>query len=668
MDKQQIKQRIEELRKNIEKYNYEYYVLDRPTISDYQFDLLMKELIELEEKHPEFITPDSPSQKVGGEPLDHFDKVEHQIPLLSLSNAFNENDLYDFDRRVRQAVPGHDINYMVELKIDGLAVSLRYENGIFVRGATRGDGVIGEDITQNLKTIRSLPLRLKEPVTIEVRGEVFLPKKEFERINAQRKEKGEQLFANPRNAAAGSLRQLDPKIAAERALDIFLYGIGTVEGIELSSHSEGLNYLEKLGLKVNKERHLFDNIEDVIEYVKVWTDKRPNLPYEIDGMVIKVDSYEIQNKMGVTAKSPRWAIAYKFPAEEAITILEDIEVNVGRTGVITPTAILKPISLAGTIVKRASLHNEDMIREKGLMLGDHVIVKKAGDIIPEVVAVLKEKRTGKETIFQMPTNCPACNSQLVRIEGEVALRCINPNCPAQILEGIIHFVSRDAMNIEGLGEKVVAQLFGKGLIHSVADLYSLTKEDLLPLERMGEKSTQNLLEALERSKGNSLEKLIFGLGIRHVGAKAAKVLAIRYKTMKNLMEAKEEDLVAIDEIGPKMANSIVTFFSKPEVKEIIQKLEKYGINMVFKGVHFEGNNKDSIFSDKTIVLTGTLQQMTRNEAAERLEALGAKVTNSVTKKTDLLIVGDKAGSKLKKAQSLGIRILSEEEFINELKK
>lgn len=670
MDKQQANKRIEELRKTINEHSYRYYVQDQPTITDQEYDQLMQELIAIEAEYPELITPDSPTQRVGGVPLDQFQKVEHRIPLLSLGNAFNEQDLYEFDRRVRQAVGGEQVNYMVELKIDGLAVSLTYENGLFVRGATRGDGTIGEDITQNLKTIRSLPLRLKDPVTIEVRGEAYLPKKEFQRINKQREQNGEPLFANPRNAAAGSLRQLDPKVAAERALDLFLYGIGSIEGIELKSHSEGLNFLEQLGLKVNPERRLFSSMEEVIQFIQGWTEKRPHLPYEIDGMVIKVDSYELQQRLGFTAKSPRWAIAYKFPAEEVVTVLEAIEVSVGRTGVITPTAILKPVNVAGTTVKRASLHNEDMIREKGIMLGDHVIVKKAGDIIPEVVAVLPERRTGKEQPYHMPTQCPACESDLIRLEGEVALRCINPKCPAQILEGIIHFVSREAMNIEGLGEKVVAQLFEQGLVHSVADLYTLRKEDLLPLERMGEKSVQNLLEAIEKSKENSLEKLLFGLGIRLVGAKAAKVLAQKYGTMDDLAKASEEELKAIDEIGPKMADSIVTFFRSPEVQETIQRLKEQGLNMTYKGPRLEESTAttDSIFYGKTVVLTGTLEQMTRQEAAEKLEALGAKVTNSVTKKTDFVIAGEKAGSKLTKAHELGITVLTEEDILFHLQK
>ncbi|GAB7387752.1 NAD-dependent DNA ligase LigA [Bacillaceae bacterium] len=666
MDKAQAKKRIEELREVINEHNYNYYVKDQPTISDQEYDRLLRELIELEEKFPEFLTPDSPSQKVGGEPLPYFEKVVHPVPMLSLGNAFDEGELRDFDRRVRQGTGAERVRYVCELKIDGLAVSLRYEDGLFVRGATRGDGTTGEDITQNLKTIRSLPLRLKKPLTLEVRGEAFMPKKAFERLNEERAKKGEPLFANPRNAAAGSLRQLDPKIAAERSLDLFVYGIGMLEGVTLESHSEGLALLEELGFKVNPERRVFDAIEEVIAFVQGWAAKRATLPYEIDGMVIKVDSLALQQKLGFTAKSPRWAIAYKFPAEEAVTILEDIEVNVGRTGAVTPTAILAPVSLAGTTVRRASLHNEDIIREKGLMIGDHVIVRKAGDIIPEVVGVLAEKRTGKERPFAMPTHCPECHSELVRLAGEVALRCVNPKCPAHIREGLIHFASRDAMNIEGLGEKVVTQLFAHGLVKSFADLYELKREELLQLERMGEKSVDNLLAAIEASKKNSVERLIFGLGIRFVGAKAAKVLAQEFGTLDRLVEATEEELLRIGEIGPKMAESIRAYFDNPDVRETLARLKRNGVNFAYKGPRPQGAKADSPFAGKTVVLTGTLESMSRKEAAERIEALGGKVAGSVSKNTDLVIAGEKAGSKLDKAQQLGIPVLDEAAFLQML--
>ncbi|MFD2445157.1 NAD-dependent DNA ligase LigA [Bacillus sp. CGMCC 1.16607] len=668
MGARQTEDRVIELQNLLNQYNYQYHVLDKPTVPDAEYDQLLRELVELEQQFPDLQTPDSPTQRVGGAVLDSFKKVEHRTPMLSLGNAFNEADLKDFDRRIRGMI-SEDISYVCELKIDGLAVSLRYENGLFIQGATRGDGSVGEDITANLKTIKSIPLRLTEPVSLEVRGEVFMPKKSFEALNKMKAENGEELAANPRNAAAGSLRQLDSKIAASRNLDVYLYSIADVGGLEIISHSEGLNYLEKLGFKTNQERRKFDKIEEVIEFVESWVEKRPHLPYEIDGMVVKVDSLEQQEQLGMTAKSPRWATAYKFPAEEVVTVLKDIELSVGRTGVVTPTAILEPVKVAGTTVGRASLHNEDLIREKDIKIGDYVVIKKAGDIIPEVVNVLPERRTGEEKEFQMPTHCPECESDLIRLEEEVALRCINPKCPAQIREGLIHFVSRDAMNIDGLGEKVISQLFQEKLIEDVADLYHLTKEQLLGLERMGEKSVTNLLSAIEASKGNSLEKLLFGLGIRHVGAKAAKTLAQQFESMDRLSAATEEELTAVNEIGEKMANSIVTYFENEEVHELVAELKTAGVNMDYKGpkpvIAAESN---SIFAGKTVVLTGKLEQLSRNEAKDKLEALGAKIAGSVSKKTDIVIAGEDAGSKLTKAQELGIEIWSEEKMLEELRK
>lgn len=666
MDRKTAQNRIEQLKEIINKHNYLYYVKDDPQISDQEYDQLMRELIELETSFPELRTDDSPTQRVGGEPLPHFEKVEHRTPMLSLGNAFSLDDLKDFDRRVKERAADRSIAYVCELKIDGLAVSLRYENGLFVQGATRGDGAVGEDITQNLKTIRSLPLRLSEPVSIEVRGEAFMSKKSFERLNRSRQERGEPLFANPRNVAAGSLRQLDPKLAAARDLDIFLHGIGYIESDRLTSHSEALDYLEKLGFKVNPERRRCQTIEEVIEFVETWTPKRNELPYEIDGLVVKVDSFALQRELGSTARNPRWAIAYKFPAEEAITTLEAIEVSVGRTGVVTPTAILRPVRLAGTTVGRASLHNEDIIREKGLMLGDQVIVRKAGDIIPEIVGVLAERRTGTERPFEMPTHCPECDSELVRLEDEVALRCVNPACPAHIREGIIHFVSRNAMNIDGLGERLITQLFNRKLVESVADLYYLDREELLKLERMGEKSVDNLLNGIERSKQNSLERLVFGLGIRLVGEKAARTLSQHFLTIDNLMRARAEDLVAIDEIGPKMADSVVAYFQNEQVKETIERLRAAGVNMEYKGPRPDEIDSDSPFAGKTVVLTGTLEKMTRKEAQAAIEARGGKVSGSVSSKTDLLVAGEKAGSKLTRAQQLNVKIVTEDEFLDML--
>ncbi|MCM3478376.1 NAD-dependent DNA ligase LigA [Caldibacillus thermoamylovorans] len=656
------KKRVDELHKLLNQYGYEYYVLDKPSVPDSEYDKRMQELIALETEFPQLKTPNSPTQRIGGEVLEGFQKVRHRIPMLSLANAFNEADLRDFDRRVRQTVG--DTAYVCELKIDGLAVSLRYENGVFVQGSTRGDGTVGEDITVNLRTVRSIPLQLTEKVTIEVRGEVFMPKRSFAKLNKEREENGEILFANPRNAAAGSLRQLDPKIAASRNLDVFLYAIGENHLELIERHSEGLNYLDRLGLKTNQERRLCSTIDDVLEYIKEWQEKRPDLPYEIDGIVVKVDRYDQQEKLGTTVKSPRWAIAYKFPAEEVMTKLIGIDLSVGRTGVVTPTGILEPVRVAGTTVQRASLHNEDLIKEKDIRIGDYVIVKKAGDIIPEVVRSVPEKRTGKENPFAMPTHCPACGSELVRLEGEVALRCINPKCPAQIREGLIHFVSRNAMNIDGLGEKVITQLFQENLVADVADIYKLTKDQLIQLERMGEKSVQNLLTAIEASKESSLERLLFGLGIRHVGAKAAKILAQTYEHIDRLMDAKEEELQAITDIGEKMANSIVTYFQAPEVKELIDELKSLGVNVTYKWERPQNiADIESPVAGKTIVLTGKLTNLSRNEAKEKLEQLGATVTGSVSKKTDIVIAGADAGSKLEKAQSLDIEIWSEEQFL-----
>ncbi|KZE64774.1 DNA ligase (NAD(+)) LigA [Fictibacillus phosphorivorans] len=668
MNEEHAKKRILELRDMLEKYNYEYHVLDKPSVPDAEYDQLMKELIELENNHPELHDEHSPTSRVGGAVLDFFEKVEHTVPMLSLGNAFNDQDLRDFDRRVRDGV-GSNVSYVAELKIDGLAVSLTYEDGRFIRGATRGDGTIGEDITNNLKTIRSIPFKLKDPVMLEVRGEAFMPKKSFQKLNAHREEEGQELFANPRNAAAGSLRQLDPKIAASRNLDIFLYGVGRLEGHSVDSHDESLTYLSQLGFKTNPEWKKCNTIEEVIEYVNSWQEKRPDLPYEIDGIVIKVNSLYQQEELGFTAKNPRWAIAYKFPAEEVVTKLEGIELNVGRTGVVTPTALLQPVLVAGTTVKRASLHNEDLIREKDIKIGDYVVVKKAGDIIPEVVNVITERRTGEETDFNMPTECPECDSKLERLDGEVALRCLNPQCPAQIREGFIHFVSRNAMNIDGLGEKVVAQLFKEKLIENFADLFKLKRDKLLELERMGEKSVDNLLAAIEKSKENSLERLLFGLGIRHVGAKAAKTIAQRFEYMDALMTASKEELLAVEEIGEKMADSIVLYFSKPEVKELMEELRDLGMNMEYKGPKLvKVEDLDTPFAGKTVVLTGKLSILTRNEAKEQLERLGAKVTGSVSKNTDMLIAGEDAGSKLDKAKTLGIEIWDEQKLVDELNK
>ncbi|MGG0464918.1 NAD-dependent DNA ligase LigA [Priestia aryabhattai] len=668
MEFETAKSRVQELRDVLNQYGYEYYVLDQPSVPDAEYDKLMNELIEIEESFPELKTADSPTQRIGGQVLDAFEKVQHQTSMLSLGNAFNEEDLRDFDRRVRQAVED-EFSYVCELKIDGLAVSLRYEDGYLVLGATRGDGTTGENITENLKTIRSIPLRIKEPLSMEVRGEAFMPRKSFEALNEAKMERDEVPFANPRNAAAGSLRQLDPKIAAKRNLDIFVYAMTDTGELEIDSHSESLNLLDDLGFKTNKERQTCETMDDVIAYIESWQTKRPELSYDIDGIVVKVDSFDQQTELGTTAKSPRWAIAYKFPAEEVVTKLVNIELTVGRTGVITPTAILEPVQVAGTTVQRASLHNEDLIREKDIRIGDYVVVKKAGDIIPEVVNVIEEKRTGEEQEFTMPTHCPECESELVRLEGEVALRCINPSCPAQIREGLIHFVSRNAMNIDGLGEKVISQLFREQLIKDVADIYTLTKQQLIELERMGEKSADNLIAAIEASKENSLERLLFGLGIRHVGAKAAKTLAQHFETIDKLTKATYDELVAINEIGAKMADAIVAYFTQEEVQELIHELKEYGVNLTYKGPKLVSvENVDSVFAGKTVVLTGKLEQLSRNEAKAQIEALGGKVTGSVSKKTDLVVAGEEAGSKLTKANELEIEVWDEARLLTELNK
>lgn len=662
----EIEQRIAELNKLLHEYGHAYYVLDKPVVADSVYDQLLHELIALEEANPSLIYPDSPTQRVGGAVVEGFKKVTHDYPMLSLSNAFNEADLQEFDRKVRQAIGDH-FSYVCELKIDGLAISLKYENGVFVQGATRGDGVVGEDITANLKTIRAIPLRLKEPITIEVRGEAYMPKKSFEKLNAQRADNGEELFANPRNAAAGSLRQLDPKIAASRQLSTFIYAIGgdgEVYGID--GHAEMLDYLEGLGFPSNKERQRCSTIEEVMAFIEQWTENRPKLAYEIDGIVIKVDRYAQQDELGYTAKSPRWAIAYKFPAEEVVTTLLDIDLTVGRTGVVTPTAILTPVQVAGTTVQRASLHNEDLIRDKDIRLGDTVIIRKAGDIIPQVVGVLIEQRPEDSVPFVMPKNCPVCDSELIRIEGEVALRCVNPACFAQIAESIKYFVSRNAMNIDGLGDKVVEQLLRADLIHDVSDLYHLTVEQLVELERMGEKSATNLVNAIQASKENSMERLLIGLGIRHVGEKAAKIVSEEFGSMEAVMAATEDQLVAIYEIGDKMASSLVEYFSNEDARAVIGRLAEAGVNMTYKGKKVEVAIGESPFAGKTIVLTGKLEQLTRNEAKAKIEELGGTVTGSVSKKTDLVIAGADAGSKLAKAEQLGIEVWNEENLIEQL--
>ncbi|UXR38808.1 NAD-dependent DNA ligase LigA [Staphylococcus simulans] len=653
--------RVETLHRLLNQYNHEYYVMDNPSVPDSEYDKLLHELIHIEEEHPEFKTEDSPTVRVGGEAQATFNKVRHDTPMLSLANAFNEEDLRRFDARVREHAG--KVEYMCELKIDGLAVSLKYENGRFVQGLTRGDGTIGEDITENLRTIRAIPLKIKKPLTFEVRGEAFMPKASFERLNKEKEEAGEQAFANPRNAAAGSLRQLDSKLAAKRRLSIFLYSVNDFTNFHATSQSEALDELDELGFKTNQNRKRESDIEGVLEYIKYWTEKRQDLSYDIDGIVIKVNDLEEQDELGYTQKSPRWAIAYKFPAEEVVTTLHDIELSVGRTGVVTPTAVLEPVRVAGTTVSRASLHNEDLIHEKDIRIGDSVVIKKAGDIIPEVVRSLPDRRPEGTETYHMPTHCPSCGHELVRLDGEVALRCINPKCPAQLVEGMIHFVSRQAMNIDGLGTKLIMQLYDNEIIKDVADLYYLTKDDLLPLERMGEKKADNLLNAIEASKENSFEHLLFGLGIRHLGVKASQVIAERFDNMERLFEVTEEELLEIHDIGDKLATSLITYLNNEDIIALIDKLRAKNVNMKYKGIRTSEIESDSEFNGLTVVLTGKLHNMTRTEASKWLEAQGAKTTSSVTKNTDLVIAGEDAGSKLKKAEKLGTEIWSEADFI-----
>lgn len=658
---QDVKKRVEKLHDLLNQYSYEYYVQDNPSVPDSEYDKLLHELIEIEEKYPEFKSTDSPTVRVGGEAQSSFEKVNHDTPMLSLGNAFNEEDLRKFDQRIRDSIG--QVEYMCELKIDGLAVSLKYENGRFVQGLTRGDGTTGEDITENLRTIHAIPLKIKEPLNFEVRGEAYMPRRSFIHLNNEKEQNGEQPFANPRNAAAGSLRQLDSKLAAKRKLSVFLYSVNDLTEFNATTQSEALEELDQLGFKTNQERERVSDIEGVLNYIEKWTSKRESLSYDIDGIVIKVNDLSQQEEMGYTQKSPRWAIAYKFPAEEVITKLLDIELSIGRTGVVTPTAILEPVKVAGTTVSRASLHNEDLIHERDIRIGDRVVIKKAGDIIPEVVKSILDRRPNESEIYHMPTHCPSCGHELVRIEGEVALRCINPKCQAQLIEGLIHFVSRQAMNIDGLGTKIIHQLYENQLIKDVADIFYLKEEDLLPLERMGKKKVDNLLLAIEKSKEQSLEHLLFGLGIRHLGVKASQVLAERYETMDQLFKVTESELIEIQDIGDKLAQSVVTYLENSDIRSLIEKLSNKNVNMSYKGIKTTEIDGHPDFSGKTIVLTGKLEQMTRNEASEWLKMQGAKVTNSVTKSTDIVIAGEDAGSKLAKAEKYGTEIWTEAAFI-----
>ncbi len=658
------KQRVKELTETLEKYNYEYYVLDNPSVSDAEYDRLMQELIAIEKEHPELISPLSPTQRVGGQVQDEFKKVTHQRMMLSLANAFNEDDLYDFDRKVREVIGGDKVTYMAEMKIDGLGMSLVYNKNLQY-AATRGDGTVGEDVTSNVITIKSIPSHIDVEGDLEIRGEVFMPKKSLNKLNEERAKTGEPLFANARNAAAGSIRQLDSAIAASRGLDAFWYYFVNARDFGIRYHSESLDFADKLGFKTNKERRLCHGIDEVIVYIKEYTIKRPDLPYDIDGVVIKVDDMNLYDKLGYTAKTPRWAIAYKFPPEEVITKLTDIIFTVGRTGKITPNAVLEPVRVAGSTVQRATLHNEDFIKEKGLMVGDYVVLRKAGDVIPEVVRPVENRRDGTQVAFEMITNCPECGMPLVK--KDAMHFCVNPECPAKQIESIIHFASKDAMDIEGMGEKVVEQFFNQGFFTNIAEIYKLMdhRDDVIALDGWQSKSIDNLIDAIDKSKANSVEKLLFGLGIKEVGAKMAKTLSRIFGNLDALASATEEDLLEIPDVGPVVARSIVNWFASEHNKELIEQLRAEGLNFNFLGSISKAAN--SYFSGKTVVLTGTLDSMGRKEATDILENLGAKVTGSVSKATDAVVAGHDAGSKLDKAQALGITVLSESEFLELIK-
>lgn len=655
-----IEKRIDELVKLLNKASYEYYALDNPTITDQEYDSLMDELIRLETQNPSLVRSDSPTVKIGTEVISEFKKVTHEIPMMSLGDIFNEEEVIAFDEKVRKIVPNP--KYVCELKIDGLSVSLLYKNGRLVRGATRGDGTVGEDITHNVRTIKNVPLSLPEDIDIEVRGEIYMPKSSFESLNKERREKNEKEFANPRNAAAGSVRQLDSKIASSRNLSTFMYHIPEPDKYNLSNQYDSLEFMKKLTFTVNPNIVLVDSIDAVMEYINYWDKQRKELPYEIDGIVIKVNNYNDQRKLGVTAKVPKWAIAYKFPAEEVLTKVKDIEFCVGRTGKITPRADLDPVRLAGSIVRSATLNNQDYIKEKDVRIGDIVSIRKAGEIIPEVVEVKKERRSGSELPFEMIENCPICGTKLSKKEDEVAYFCTNPNCDARNIEGLIHFSSRDAMNIEGFGERIVEDFYNMGFLKSIDAYYNLKnyKEDLMELEGFGEKSINNLLINIENSKKNSLEKLIFGLGIKHVGKKTAYILSEYFGSIDKLIESDVENLSNIPDVGTGIATSIVNYFSDNKNIELINKLKSYDLNMNFIS---KEKNINELFNNRTFVLTGTLNSMSRNDAKELIERLGGKNTSSVSKKTDIVIVGQSPGSKYDDAVKLGITIWNEDEFI-----
>lgn len=651
--------KYDELKELLNRLSYEYYVLDNPTVTDYEYDMLLRKLIKMEEENPKIIAPDSPSQKVGGKILTGFESVVHNVKMQSLQDAFSEDEIRDFDRRVKAVCP--DAKYTVEPKIDGLSVSLEYENSLFVRGSTRGDGLVGEDVTNNLKTVKTIPLKTNIPVErLEVRGEVFMPKKSFEKLNAERDAEGEQVFANPRNAAAGSLRQLDSSVAAKRNLDIFVFNVQSVSGVEFKTHIESLEFLKKAGFKVIDDNTAYSSIDAALERIDEIGKTRSGFYYDTDGAVIKVNSLSQREMLGETAKVPRWAIAFKYPAEQKETTIKSIFVNVGRTGVLTPAAEFETVTLAGTRVSRATLHNLDYIRQKDIKIGDRVLIQKAGDIIPEVVKSLTEKRTGGEIEFNMPKNCPVCGSPVHREEGEAAYRCTNFACSAQAVRNIIHFVSRNAMDIEGMGPSVVQKLIDEHLIENSADIYSVKKDDLVNIDKLGEKSAQNLVNAIEKSKKNCLSRLIFGLGIRHIGQAAAREIAKHFKNIDALINAPVEAIAEIDDIGMIMAKSVREFFDEERNLKIIDEFKAQGVNTEYID---ESEGFDNRFEGKTFVVTGTLETLKRSEAEALIENFGGKAAKSVSKNTSFVLAGESAGSKLEKAQKLGIRVIDEAEFL-----
>lgn len=665
MKQEEAKKRIEELRNLSEYYAKKYYDDDSPEISDFEYDMLMLELRNLEKEYPEFLSKESLTQKVGGHVKKGFKEVIHEVPLQSLQDVFNFDELVEFDKRIKKQAEeyGKETTYVVETKIDGLSASLKYENGILVQGATRGNGLVGEDVTENLKTVKTIPHKLKEPLNITVRGEVFISKKDFEKMNEERSLNEEPLFANARNAAAGSLRQLDSNITATRPLDIYIFNVQKIEGKEFNSHYEELCFLEDLGFNVNPIKIRCNTVEEVITAINKIGEDRGDLSFGIDGAVVKVDNLSLREDLGSTAKVPRWAIAYKYPPEKKETILKDIVCQVGRTGVITPMAILEPVSVAGSTISKTTLHNEDFIKEKELKIGDTVIIQKAGDVIPEIVEVKKDKRTGKEKEFEMPKVCPVCGAEAVREEGEAAIRCTGIECPAKLLRNIIHFVSKEGMDIDGLGENLVEQFIEKGLIENIADIYKLTLEDIASLKKNGTKFATNLVNAIEDSKNRPFYKLITALGIRHIGTKSAKTIAKHFKTIGNLMQAEVEEIAELEDVGQIMAVSIYEFFKQAQTIDLINKLQDAGVNMeeeIEQGA-------DERFKGFTFVLTGSLENYTREQAGEIIEKLGGKVSSSVSKKTSYVLAGEEAGSKLTKAQELGVTIINETQFIEMVK-